>query len=657
MRPFRALLAALPLWALLLGNASLGANPSRLFVRTIPDEKTFDVYSRVVGSDRIGKFLIDLKSSEIYFFDVNIYRLHADFVFHVIYRKTMQAEDVAEYNKNYQADKPRFVLGYLTHHLKTDQWTFGFWEGDRIRAADVRKVSGRLRASFFSEKLLFRPDSPLQEKLLAELGELPSITNDKLYKSASYQAFNTGKATGVLRVIPQGTSPEAMLFQPGEIVILQESYPDIPPVSGVLVTEFSTPLAHVNLRAKEWGIPNAGFKGAASGYAHLDGKTVVFEVRDRDHELRLATDAEVAAWKAAGTQAKEVRVPAANLRTRDLRPLRLMRRVDARSYGAKAANLGEIASAKLAGVFVPDGFGVPFAFYVDHMKRHRLDQKLGQLLGDPRFATDAAFRKSELLALRAAIVLAPLDARLLSSIHAKVARSLGGKGVFVRSSTNAEDLQGFNGAGLYTTVPNVKGKKALGLALKTVWASLWNFHAVEQRSFFGIDHRSVYAGVLVQIALLENWSEETDPGRSHLDIVLRFAEANGANLAEVKAGRGLPTTEAWVAWQLYTAKEKSWVAGVSALVGTETQSPMLYSKLLPALREIYKFPEDVIEHFWLHVDADTEHGDRSFEMLERHCTTQDLREEALYYVRESARRRWFHFDGIYLHYELGYKLQ
>jgi hypothetical protein len=34
-----------------------------------------------------------------------------------------------------------------------------------------------------------------------------------------------------------------------------------------------------------------------------------------------------------------------------------------------------------------------------------------------------------------------------------------------------------------------------------------------------------------------------------------------------------------------------------------------------------------------------------------------MQAEALHYVRESARRRWFYFDGIYLHYELGYKLQ
>jgi phosphoenolpyruvate synthase/pyruvate phosphate dikinase len=73
--------------------------------------------------------------------------------------------------------------------------------------------------------------------------------------------------------------------------------------------------------------------------------------------------------------------------------------------------------------------------------------------------------------------------------------------VFVRSSTNAEDLPGFNGAGLYDTVPNVVGKKALGEALKTVWASLWSQRAVDERDAFGIDQRKVYFGVLVQVGV------------------------------------------------------------------------------------------------------------------------------------------------------------
>ncbi|HEY1548938.1 MAG TPA: PEP/pyruvate-binding domain-containing protein, partial [Kofleriaceae bacterium] len=78
---------------------------------------------------------------------------------------------------------------------------------------------------------------------------------------------------------------------------------------------------------------------------------------------------------------------------------------------------------------------------------------------------------------------------------------LGGKGVFVRSSTNSEDLPGFNGAGLYDTQPNVLGKQQLGEALKEDWASLWNLRAVDEREAFGIDHKQAYFGVLVQVGV------------------------------------------------------------------------------------------------------------------------------------------------------------
>ncbi len=157
---------------------------------------------------------------------------------------------------------------------------------------------------------------------------------------------------------------------------------------------------------------------------------------------------------------------------------------------------------------------------------------------------------------------------------------------------------------------------------------------------------------------LGNRMEEDDPERPHSEIVLRFAEANGADLTEVKAGRGLPTTEAWADWLVHIAREEHWVASLAAnRIGTESQSPMLYSKVLPALRDVYKFPEEDIEHFWLHSEVDIDHGDRGFELLEKHCTTPELREMAIEFARESAKRRWFYFDGIYLHYELGYSLR
>ena len=156
---------------------------------------------------------------------------------------------------------------------------------------------------------------------------------------------------------------------------------------------------------------------------------------------------------------------------------------------------------------------------------------------------------------------------------------------------------------------------------------------------------------------LANFHEENDPDDPHMDIVLRFAEFNGADIEQVKRGEGLPTTRLWRNWLIQTAKEQPWYCGIAALrIGTESQSPMLYGKLLPALRNVYGFPEAEIKHFWLHAEVDVEHGGRGFDLLERHCTTPDMQREAIHWARESARIRWLYFDGIYLHYEQGYAM-
>src|SRR5712691_3786451 len=95
--------------------------------------------------------------------------------------------------------------------------------------------------------------------------------------------------------------------------------------------------------------------------------------------------------------------------------------------------------------------------------------------------------------------------------------------------------------------------------------------------------------------ILANYLEENDPNHPHLPIVLRFAAANGADVEAVKRGRGLPTTEAWVAFLTRTAREESWIAGVAATtIGTESQSPLLYGTVLPALRDKYQFDEHAI---------------------------------------------------------------
>lgn len=495
-------LAAALLAALAVARPA-GAAGQRVWLKAIPDEATWKSYSKTVASDRFSKCIIDVKTNDIYFFDVNLFNIHADFVLGVLLKQAWTSDNVREYNKNYEREKPKFILCYVTHHLKVNRWTFSFWEGDKIGPDDVIRTRNRLAGAFFIKNIAFRPDSPMQQKVAAEVARrgIKTITNDELYKASEFQAFTRGRAVGRLRVVPAGAPYESLTFERHDIVLLQDSYPDITPVAGILATAFSTPLSHVNLRAGAWRIPNAGDKKARDKYARLDGKVVFYEVTDTGLTLREATPAEIAEHENAIAKTRHVDLPEADTASPRLAMLTRMRARSVATYGTKSANLGEVVTSNLPGVAIPPGFGVPFAYYVRHMKQHRLDARVEAMLADARFRSDAAWRKPALEALRKAIVAAPIDPAVLDMIYKRVQLKLGGRGVFVRSSTNSEDLPGFNGAGLYDTVANVVGKKAIGEAIKTVWASLWNLRAVDEREAFGIDHRQVYSGVLIQVGV------------------------------------------------------------------------------------------------------------------------------------------------------------
>jgi len=78
-----------------------------------------------------------------------------------------------------------------------------------------------------------------------------------------------------------------------------------------------------------------------------------------------------------------------------------------------------------------------------------------------------------------------------------------GTALRLRSSTNNEDLPGFNGAGLYSSrtwdpqAPATAQKGSFADVMKDVWSSLWSFRAVEERTFHRIDHLTTAMGVLV----------------------------------------------------------------------------------------------------------------------------------------------------------------
>ena len=479
------------------------AAPRRLWAGKLDTEAEFLAYSQEIGGERFAKFVVDLHTDAIYYFDVDVYKVHKDFIFQELYRKPRTKAATRIFDRNYGKQKTDFLMCYLIHHLNQDAWTFAFWDGDLATADHVRHAYRRMKQTFVhGDRVKFRPDSNYQEGVARKLRDVPVVFNDQLYQAATYQAFNKGTAIGTLRMVPPDVPEAELTFDPEDIVVIHTPLSDITPVAGIISETFSTPLAHVSLRAKGWGIPNIGLKQATTKLAALAGKPVYFEARDAEYVLRAATEAELAAARARASAARHVDLPVADLSVTELATLDRMRGKDVVAYGTKAAALGEIVAARLDGFEVPPGFGVPFAYYDAHLAAAGIDKQVAALLADP--PRDAAARRQRLEALRKAIVAAPVS----DELRAKVDDALGAltdrdiaRGVFVRSSSNAEDLAEFSGAGLYDTLPNVKGTEQVLAAIKQVWASLWNFPAYENRQRSGIDHATAHAAVLIQLGV------------------------------------------------------------------------------------------------------------------------------------------------------------
>src|SRR5207342_1389853 len=102
---------------------------------------------------------------------------------------------------------------------------------------------------------------------------------------------------------------------------------------------------------------------------------------------------------------------------------------------------------------------------------------------------------------RAAIQKGKFNPALRRMIIAKWRTQLLSKPVFVRSSSNSEDLPNFSGAGLYSSVANVREEEKLIEAVKKVWASLWKFEAYEARVRNYVSQKDVYMSALIQVGI------------------------------------------------------------------------------------------------------------------------------------------------------------
>ena len=477
-------------------------------------------------------FVIDRKdNNKIYYVNNKRYSFHKDFV-NGTYLSLESGKEF--FDNNYLKPNRRFILGTIAYQTPVKRWTFEFWEGDLIPADQIQLAGEVINKTFFTP-VAFKPNSLRQDEASHSLTGVERVLQSDIAKEQAYQALNIAKGIGRIHIIDKLDDHVEIGFN--EILVLDEVPVQLPPVAGIITSKPSTPLSHINLLAKGWGIPNAYIKNAKELFKQYDTWWVTFETNRDNYSVKRADLNQLHEYQRRLKERLDVVKPRFDLSETRLLSLAQQRKTLSVAFGGKSANLGEVMHASLPGIIVPGGFTIPFYYYDEFIKRNNLDDEIFALLNDQKFVHDPAYRRGRLETLRAHIQKAEFAPELRKEVLDRVAREFPGKGLFVRSSSNSEDLPNFSGAGLYTTVPNVRGDNEVIEAIKTVWASLWNFDAYEFRERANVDHSKIFMAVLLQEGINSESSGvmiSTDP----------FDKENvGAIYISAKRGLGIKVVE------------------------------------------------------------------------------------------------------------------
>jgi len=403
------------------------------------------------------------------------------------------------------------------------------WSASLLQAIyqeDIKTYSG------FEPKINGFIDNAVRSSIALKLGESVSELSDFIKKEAQLsntlleakhpnnaRGLNPGYAKGKLVIVED----EHIEVDPDKIYIFQRPPSDLKPVAGIATVAEGNLVSHVQLLARNLGIPNSVI--SAENFEELkkyEGKEVFYAVSSKGTIiLKEANDLnsdEEDLFKDKTLQKKDskinVPIDKINLQKNDLLNLT---EIDAKSSGIycgpKAANLGQLKAMFPNNVV--NGSVIPFGIFKSHM-----NQPMPLQSGSYWDYLKATFAQAEkmrennineqeveqcqldrLLQLREAIKSIKLQPQFVNkleqSFQLNFNQSLGEIPVFLRSDTNMEDLGNFTGAGLNLTVFNVRNKEKILQGIRDVWASPYTERSFKWRQKYLNNPENVFPSILI----------------------------------------------------------------------------------------------------------------------------------------------------------------
>jgi|GEM_PF-6233766 len=356
-----------------------------------------------------------------------------------------------------------------------------------------------------------------------KLANIP-IELDRSFEETSY---TTGWGVGKL-VVATNSHVDLYNLDKNTIVITDGSVTDLPPVAGIISTVPLTPASHLVFLAQMYGIPLVYLPTVRQGVSSIGDltKSPLYQLpkleqikKWQDRWVFLKSDSTLNSFGFSGNLSEKDAQFLMQLRpalkldlvsfqdnesSKLIRPTSELNWSEISNYGGKAVQMGQLFKILSPKNRPEAALGIPLGFYKQHIKSIStiIREKLSSLSLNASYLEVAGVAQS----IQKDIVAAPILPEDLNAIAIglknyfdNLAAVKAGSKVKLkfRSSSNVEDGEIFNGAGLYDSKgmcffncgPDVTTEmtlKKLEDTIKFVWASFYNPKAYWARRQFGL---------------------------------------------------------------------------------------------------------------------------------------------------------------------------
>ena len=439
------------------------------------------------------KVIYDLKTKEIYYIS-NSFQYHNKFCQTVLgYNEPLGIFNRDNYGTD--RDKRQYLLANINFFSSRKEYILELSPSDQMLISDITLLHNRVAETSF-----LTPDVKLilnSARLINSENKLtiPFIKPEEIYKNQNFQSVSKFTGKGKLRKIELSELSNSSIDE-DDIILINGTPLQLAGVSGIITTDLQTPLSHLSILGQNRKIPVMALKDAwdDENINSLIGKQV---------ELTVSIDGFTISEADGLSNPKKERKRLylkKNLNEKELIKAKDFNRKTANYCGYKAENFGILYQlAEKMDFSVPEAaFGIPFYYYQQHAEKSEVIGLIAQL-------ENHSNPKELLSTIREKIKSTPVDSTLILNIENQLEGMSSFNRFRFRSSTNAEDMKGFSGAGLYSSKTALTGSnivekdegKTIENALRKVWASLWKDSAYDERAYFNIQQEDVMMGILV----------------------------------------------------------------------------------------------------------------------------------------------------------------